>query len=124
MNKNYISWAIKIYASELSFLSSLELNKFDPDFLLRLFTNYSNYLYSLYKITAQIPDQNSMLKLNIFGSLTYLEMKNCPIVNINDLQTLRNQLEVLICIKSLTKVQVKIKFVSNFYYNFYLNANF
>ena len=43
--------------------------------------------------------------MNIFGSLTYLEIKNCSVININDLQTLRNQLEVLICVKSLNKVQ-------------------
>lgn len=46
------------------------------------------------------------IKLNTFGSLTYLEIKNIQINNIYDLQNLRNQLEVLICIKSINKLQV------------------
>lgn len=49
---------------------------------------------------------NVFLNLNIFGSLIYLEIKNIPINNLYDLQTLRNQLETLICVKSLVKVQV------------------
>ena len=65
----------------------------------------------LYKITSlKIIAENPLnyskdyLKLSIFGSLTYLEIKNCSINNINDLQNLRNQLEVLICIKCIGKV--------------------
>lgn len=58
-----------------------------------------------FQIIAENPNQINLLKMNIFGSLTYLEIKNCPVININDLQTLRNQLEVLICVKSLNKVQ-------------------
>lgn len=46
------------------------------------------------------------VKLSMYGSLTYLEIKNCPINNVLDLQNLRNQLEVLICVKSLNKLQV------------------
>jgi hypothetical protein len=42
--------------------------------------------------------------LNIFGSITYLEIKNCHINSIFDLQNLRNQLEVLICTKSINKL--------------------
>jgi hypothetical protein len=45
------------------------------------------------------------LKLCIFGSLTYLEIKSCPINIICNLQNLRNQLEVLQCVKSVNKLQ-------------------
>lgn len=76
------------------------------DILISFIIYFSTILYN--KITAENTALKSMLKLNIFGSLTYLEIKNCPIVNINDLHTLRNQLEVLICMKSLSKVQARI----------------
>jgi hypothetical protein len=50
--------------------------------------------------------QNDLLNLNIFGSLIYLEIKNWNVTNIIDLQNLRNQLEYLVCLKSVKKVQV------------------
>lgn len=87
------------------------------------------------KITSEgnnVAAANEFIKLNIFGSLTYLEIKNIPINNIYDLQNLRNQLETLICIKSTTKLQVWarnppiiIKFTwhtINFYVFGYLNS--
>ncbi len=66
----------------------------------------------LYKITnlkiiaeTQLNAAKDLIKLDIFGSLTYLEIKNCPIINIHNMQNLRNQLEILICTKSISKIQ-------------------
>ncbi len=60
------------------------------------------------KISAEVPFNKTkdFVHLSVFGNLTYLEIKNCPISNIYDLQSLRSHLEVLICVKSVNKVQV------------------
>jgi len=42
-----------------------------------------------------------VLNLQIFGSITYLEIKNIPIVNISNLQYLRYQVEVIVCNHSM-----------------------
>lgn len=57
------------------------------------------------KIISETLANTNKLKLSIFGSLTYLEIKNIPIKSVADLKNLRNQLEVLICVKSINKVQ-------------------
>ena len=59
------------------------------------------------KITADSEKFNcsKFLKLNIFGSVTYLEIKNIPMSNICDLQNLRNQLESMQINKSASKLQ-------------------
>ncbi len=65
----------------------------------------------LYKITSlkiisttPLDHQEDTINLNIFGSLTYLEIKNFPLAYISNLQYLRSQLEVLTCSKSLTSL--------------------
>ncbi|CAF0760392.1 unnamed protein product [Brachionus calyciflorus] len=59
------------------------------------------------KITSDLVQNvtKDYVKLNIFGSLTYLEVKNIPILNIYDLENLRKQLEVLITYRSISKLQ-------------------
>ncbi len=94
--------------------SNIKKNIFNTNEFLTLYKSnqlqiIQDFLYKItnVKIIGDL-DQSPMtklLKLNIFGSLTYLEIKNCSVLNINDLQNLRNQLEVLICIKSVKKVQ-------------------
>jgi hypothetical protein len=54
---------------------------------------------------TQLNEAKDLIKLDIFGSLTYLEIKNCPIMNIYNRQNRRNQLEVIICAKSISKIQ-------------------
>lgn len=63
------------------------------------------------KITSNFsPTSNKdSIRLNIFGSITYLEIKNIPILNIYDLENLRKQLETLIVFKSINKVQELIQ---------------
>ncbi len=67
-----------------------------------------DFLYKItnLKITSTVAlnRQEDIISLNIFGSLTYLEIKNCPLANISNLQYLRSQLEVLTAYKSLTSV--------------------
>ncbi|RNA36258.1 serine threonine- kinase 11-interacting [Brachionus plicatilis] len=59
------------------------------------------------KITSNLGQTsiNDSIRLNIFGSITYLELKNIPVLNIYDLENLRKQLETLIAFKSIAKVQ-------------------
>lgn len=64
------------------------------------------------KITSNFLEASSKesIRLNIFGSITYLEIRNIPIMSIYDLENLRKQLETLIVFKSLDKVQNLIQF--------------
>lgn len=66
----------------------------------------------LFKITSLKITSDSIqaatkdfIKLNIFGSLTYLEIKNIPISNVFDLGNLRKQLENLTTNRSINKLQ-------------------
>ena len=96
--------------SQSSSNSNLQNNK---EFLILYKSNQLHLIQDfLFKITnlkiaseTQFNTIKDYVKLNIFGSLTYLEIKNCPMSNVLDLQNLRNQLEVLICVKSINKLQ-------------------
>ena len=88
-------------------------NPFNTKEFLMLYKSNQLHLIQdfLFKITnlkitsdTQLNANKDIINLNIFGSITYLEIKSCPINNISHLQTLRNQLEILICLKSINKV--------------------
>lgn len=75
----------------------------------------SNHLHLiqdfLYKITnlkivseTCVMREEDIIDLNIFGSITFLEIKNVPIRRICNMQYLRNQLEVLICNRTLNSL--------------------
>ena len=93
-----------------------QININSKEYLLLYKSNQLHFIQDfLFKIThlkisgdtnTQLNFQNDFVNLNIFGSLIYLEIKNWSVTNIIDLQNLRNQLEFLVCLKSVKKVQV------------------
>ena len=93
-----------------------QININSKEYLLLYKSNQLHFIQDfLFKIThlkisgdknTQKNFQNDFVNLNIFGSLIYLEIKNWSVTNIIDLQNLRNQLEFLVCLKSVKKVQV------------------
>lgn len=103
------------YSRRKSSVSNLANSK---EFMLLFQSSQLHFIQDfLFKITSLKITSNLLktpikesIRLNIFGSLTYLEIRNIPILNIYDLEHLRKQLETLIVFKSLDKVQNLIQF--------------
>lgn len=69
---------------------------------LHLIQDFLFKITNLKVIADSLPVQpNDVLNLQIFGSITYLEIKNVPVINVSNLQYLRYQVEVIVCNHSM-----------------------